>query len=57
VRILAAAGNETISDILESVPYGLRVHKSTVRTRINDPCARALELPLLGGSDTFFFFL
>ena len=57
MRILAAAGNETISDILESVPYGLRVHKSTVRTRINDPCARALELPLLGGSDTFFFFL
>jgi len=31
--------------------------KIAVRTRINDPCARTLELPLLVWSGVIFFFL
>ena len=30
--------------------------EATVRTRINDPCARTLELPLLVRPSVFFFF-
>jgi len=31
-------------------------HQGTVRTRINDPCARTLDLPLSVRSGVFFFF-
>ena len=37
--------------------YSLGVKTSTVRTRINDPCSRTFELPLLVRSGVFFFFL